>query len=307
MKITCGLPSYPKCVHLPRIFITYLRTLFIYISEFFLLKIKLSFFSTLYFQGLRPPLICLRAFNVETSRIEDNAKAEMLVMMRFQWWRDAINSAYKGTPPDQPIMNALAHVLQHKTNLTRYRLQRMLSTREEDLLRKDSPPSLQSLEDSAEGIHSQLLYLQLESADIIDKAADHAATHVGKAAGLAALLRNTARHAQRGRSYLPQDLCQRHGIAAEDLLRGEATQGLRDVVFAIASAAKGHLDVARSHADDIPAAAKPLLLPALGAGLYLSALEKVDFNVFDGALVRGGYSPFRYALEQKYYLFRNKF
>ena len=243
---------------------------------------------------------------METSLIEQHAKSDMLILMRCQWWRDALNSAYKGKAPEQPTMTALASVLKEK-NLTRYRLQKIISTREEQMLRDTAPETLEKLEEFSEGVYSQLLYLQLEAAGIVDTTTDHVASHVGKAVGLAGLLRNTAFAAQRHKSYLPKDLCEQHSISPEDLLRGEASQELRDVVFSIASAAKGHLDVARGHVNDVPAAARPLLLPALSAGLYLSALEKAEFNVFDAKLIRGGFSPLRYTLELKYKMLRGQF
>ncbi len=257
-------------------------------------------------QELRAPILALRAFSVETSLIEQHAKSEMLILLRCQWWRDALNSAYKGKAPEQPTMTALAAVLKEH-NLTRYRLQKIISTREENMLRESAPETLEKLEEFSEGIYSQLVYLQLEAAGIVDTTTDHVASHVGKAVGLAGLLRNTAVAAQRHKSYLPQDLCEKHSISPDDLLRGEASQGLRDVIFAIASAAKGHLDVARGHLKDVPAAARPLLLPALPSGLYLSALEKAEFNVFDAKLLRGGFSPLRYTLELKYKLLRGQF
>ena len=226
--------------------------------------------------------------------------------MRCQWWRDAVNAAYKSRAPEQPTMTALAAVLKEK-NLTRYRLQKIISTREENMLRQTAPETLEKLEEFSEGIYSQLLYLQLEAAGIVDTTADHVASHVGKAVGLAGLLRETPVAAQRHKSYLPLDLCEKHSISSDDLLRGEPSQGLRDVIFAIASAAQGHLEVARGHLHDVPAAARPLLLPALPAGLYLSALEKAEFNVFDAKLLRGGFSPLRYTLELKYKMLRGQF
>lgn len=243
---------------------------------------------------------------METALIERRAKSDMLLMMRFQWWRDAVNAAYKGRVPDQPTMTALADVLS-RANLTRYRLQRVITAREEEALRAAAPPNLDALEAAAEGAHSQLIYLQLDAAGMGGAAADHAASHVGKAAGLAATLRGTAAAAQRGRTYLPADLCETHGIEPDDLMRGEATPGLRDVVFAIAAAAKAHLNAARGHAADVPPAARPLLLPAVSAGLYLDALEKADFNVFDPELAGGGFSPLRYALQLKWTMMRGRY
>lgn len=231
----------------------------------------------------------------------------MLVLMRFQWWRDAINALYKRDkpPPQQPTIMALAHVLQTH-NITRYRLQKILSTREEDILRKQPPASVTALEHSAEGIHSQLLYLQLEAAGIQDASADHAASHIGKGVGLAGLLRGTAQWAQHRRTYLPEDVCSEHGIRPDALLQGDPTQGVRDVVFKIASTAKAHLDVGREAAT-VPTAARPLFLPALAAGMYLDALEKVDFNVFDTNLIQGGFSPLKYTMAVKWNMLRNTY
>ncbi|GIL86937.1 hypothetical protein Vretimale_15529 [Volvox reticuliferus] len=62
---------------------------------------------------LRPPLFALRAFNIETALVVDSVRSKELVVgqIRFQWWRDAIKSAYDGRPPNHPVALALAHVL----------------------------------------------------------------------------------------------------------------------------------------------------------------------------------------------------
>jgi len=257
-------------------------------------------------QELRGPLLTLRAFNVETSLVYDHAKSSMMVMMRMQWWRDAVNAAYKGKSPNQPVMTALAEVLR-QVPLTRYRLQRIITAREEDLLRTAAPESVEALESYAEGTASQLLYLQLEAAGIADAACDHVASHVGKAVGLAALLRGTYHHAQQQRGYLPAGLCAKHGVSPDAAVAGEVTPALQDVVHEVASMAKSHLDTARSHMKEVPPAARRLFLPSLAADLYFGALEKANFNPFESHLLSGGYSPLWYQLQLKYYMLRNKF
>ena len=102
--------------------------------------------------------------------------------------------------------------------------------------------------------------------------ADHAASHMGKAVGMVALLRGTAHHAQRyicpwctyarpaparlpglpgssatamstggtagrRRSYLPADLCAQARVSQEQIYRGESSDALCDVVFQTASVA----------------------------------------------------------------------
>ena len=209
----------------------------------------------------------------QPARQQDSDGPTHLLLATPQWWRDAVNAAYKGPPPEQPVATALAAALAGGAGLTRYRLQRMVTTREEDLLRAGPPPSLAALEAYGEGTASQLLYLQMEAAGLASVDADHAASHLGKALGIAAVLRGTQHHAQRctpclvcpapggwprsalfppgphspgrpparlcrRRTYLPQDLCQKHGVSEEDILGGRASSALQDVTLEVAAAAK---------------------------------------------------------------------
>ena len=87
-------------------------------------------------------------------------------LVAVQWWRDALNDCFKGKPPAQPVITALAEVLRCGHQLTRYRLQQLVSAREEDLLRTEQPASLAALERYAEGTAGQLLHLQLEAAGL---------------------------------------------------------------------------------------------------------------------------------------------
>ncbi|KAL4420852.1 hypothetical protein ABPG75_010508 [Micractinium tetrahymenae] len=274
---------------------------------------------------LRAPIFALRAFNVETALIGEHAKSEMLVLMRCQWWRDAVNDCYKGRPPAQPVITALAAVLQQRP-LTRYRLQQVVSTRENDLLSLEQPASLAALEQYADGTAGQLLALQLEAAGIGGSsivgveggsssdgsssaavaAAEHAAAHLGKAVGIVGLLRGTYAHGAQRRVYLPADMCAAHGVGAEDVLAGRDSPGMRDAVLAVAAAAKQHLDAARQLVADAPPAARPLFAPGVAAGMYLAALEKAGFNLFDPAMLRkGGAVPLlAYQLRLKWALLR---
>jgi NADH dehydrogenase [ubiquinone] 1 alpha subcomplex assembly factor 6 len=95
----------------------------------------------------------------------DDKPALPLLLPCSQWWRDAVNDCYKGQPPSQPVVTALAEVLR-VAPLTRYRLQQIVSTREEDLLGHAQPASLAAIERYAEGTAGQLLQLQLEAAGL---------------------------------------------------------------------------------------------------------------------------------------------
>lgn len=75
----------------------------------------------------------------------------------------------------------------------------------------------------------------------------------------------------------------------------------------VASAAKAHLEEARRLTPRLPPGAARLLLPAVGAGAYLSALERSGFDVFAPGLPAGGVSPLRRALLIKWHAFRGTF
>ncbi len=70
---------------------------------------------------------------------------------------------------------------------------------------------------------------------------------------------------------------------------------------------QGHLDEARELQPKVPAAARPLLLPAVATGLYLDALQRVDFDPFAPALRRGGFSPLWHQLVVKWRLLRGTY
>eukprot|EP00877_Chromochloris_zofingiensis_P009041 jgi/Chrzof1/4390/Cz14g11110.t1 len=114
---------------------------------------------------LRAYILALRAFNLETLLIGENVKSKepVMIQIRFQWWRDAIQSISSSHPVPHPVLTALWFVNQHR-KLNRYHLKRILDTRESDLLDNQPPLTMTDLEQYAEGTASQLLYLQLAAA-----------------------------------------------------------------------------------------------------------------------------------------------
>ena len=130
-------------------------------------------------------------------------------------------------------------------------------------------PTLESLEKYAENTYSTLLYLTLQALPMGSVTADHIASHIGKAAGIAAVLRglplvafppppnhhrNTAplggtldsQRRSQGTVTLPLDVMARNEVKDEDVLRnGAEAAGLRDAVFEVATRASDHLITAR--------------------------------------------------------------
>ncbi len=131
-------------------------------------------------------------------------------------------------------------------------------------------PTVAALESYAENTYSTLLYLTLSALPLTSVTADHLASHIGKAAGITAVLRglpllafppppnhHSNRAALGGAAAssggarpaavtLPLDVMADTGVKEEDVLRqGSEAPGLRDAVFTVATRASDHLITAR--------------------------------------------------------------
>lgn len=203
--------------------------------------------------------------------------------MRLQFWRDNINSAFAGQPSKTPVAILLSHALSSLSARTAGSAQlskpwflRLVSAREQ-YLSNPPYPSLDALEQYAESTYSTLLYLTLSALPLSSLPADHLASHIGKAVGIAAVLRGIPllafpsppnhhsnspgqgtisgpRRIRQGAVTLPLDIMASTGVREEDVLRmGADAPGLRDAVFAVATRASDHLITARQMLKELQA------------------------------------------------------
>jgi NADH dehydrogenase [ubiquinone] 1 alpha subcomplex assembly factor 6 len=144
---------------------------------------------------------------------------------------------------------------------------KIINTREQYMDNKPYP-NLNALETYAENTYSTLMYLTLAALPLHSMAADHVASHIGKATGIAAVLRglpllafppppnhhsNNAAfggaHGAGGRHgavVLPLDVMVEAGVKEEDVFRmGADAPGLKDAIFTVATRANDHLITAR--------------------------------------------------------------
>ncbi|GAV75610.1 SQS_PSY domain-containing protein [Cephalotus follicularis] len=266
--------------------------------------------------AMRKAAFALRAFNVETARAVDVASDPSIGLMRLVWWQEAIDKIYAKKLIEHPIAQALSSVV-FENKISKGWLKRSVEARISDAKREvtDIPETIEELEKYAEDTVSTLLYMTLQAGGIRSTAADHAASHVGKASGLLLLLKSLPYHASRNRhfSYIPANVAAKHGLLVKEggrsEIRLECREGLRDVVFEMASVANVHLQKARELAGTVPPEALPVLLPAVPAQVLLDSLSQVQFDVFDPRLGRGilGIPPLWYQLKLKWYSWRGKY
>jgi hypothetical protein len=94
-------------------------------------------------------------------------------MIRMLWWKENINLAIQGTPPNVPVLLCLSAIAK-QYSLKSLHFRQIIKWREIDIKWKQ-PPSLKSIEDYSEGTYSQILYILLIILNIKDSNAEHAA------------------------------------------------------------------------------------------------------------------------------------
>ncbi|XP_042884263.1 NADH dehydrogenase (ubiquinone) complex I, assembly factor 6-like [Penaeus japonicus] len=266
------------------------------VSEYCLDTIKTSeyenFLSLLLLpEQSRPAAIAIRAFNIELAQVPDVTSETLMARMRYQFWRDTLDQIYKGGSPNQPLALLLRRAIE-RSKLSKRWLKSMIDSREDQLENKQFS-SVKAVEDYSEKSNSVLYYLILQSMGIENVHADHAASHIGKAEGLVKLLRGVPFLGAKRTVLLPRDIMMQHGVSQEEVVRGVRDQKVKDVIYDVASVAHQHIEHARSFMKDVPAEARVALLPSMAVFAYLKALQKADFDIFDGRLQkRNTWLPF---------------
>lgn len=221
----------------------------------------------------RDTYLAIRALNVELARIPEATSDTNISLLRMQFWQRSLESLFaEGSPAQEPVARLLQNALltQHgrDPSLNIHSIKAWLSKILEARIHyvDDRPfPTLSALEAYAENTHSTLLYVVLSSMSMQSLAADHVASHIGKASGLATVLRGlplvafpATAHGPRnnaisghkfrpGTVNLPLDVMAECGVRQEDVLRyGNNADGLREVVFQIATRANDHLITAQT-------------------------------------------------------------
>ena len=254
----------------------------------------------------------LRAFNVELASMKDQTHGNAIAgRIRFQWWRETIDSIYNGAGAteqqfkQQPVAYALSHYCRDM-GLSRHWLERSLEARQRDLS-QDHHETLDDLETYAEQGHSSILYLLLESMDVRNEQSNYMASHIGVCSGLTTFLRGFPHHVSKRQLYIPLELLRKNSLTAGQVLSGaalpvDASRALQDCVFEVASQAHGHLELARDlfadEAKAIPRRAIHICGPAVRSALYLKTLREMNFDPLHPDLQRNSQLAYQWKLLQ---------
>lgn len=226
-----------------------------------------------------PAYLAIHAFHIEVARIPDVVSSPAVGSVRMQFWRNTINATFDSQPPENPIAILLASVLSSGYKLNKTWFHKIINVRDHKLSHPGFT-SVSELESYAESTYSTMLYLTLSALPLHSLTMDHLASHIGKAAGICAVLRGfpllafpppanqnasspgaiglpTGRDAQ-GVITLPLDAMSSSGVREEEIFRrgGNAT-GIRDAAFTVATRASDHLITAREMLKNIKSLEDP--------------------------------------------------
>eukprot|EP00808_Paulinella_micropora_P008767 g30876.t1 len=229
-------------------------------------------------QPVREQLLILRAFDLELYLVQDNVSKLDHAIMRYEWWRTAIDRSFKGDPPKHPTIRALAGLIADYPLPQRW-FTRMIEAQQNKADR--GLPTVHEMEAWAEATHSSVLYLSLNVMGIKDANADHVASHLGKAIALSTLLKRIAGEARKGRVFIPSELTEKHKLSRSDVLKGQDSQELHACVYDIACLAHSHLSHAREMRSTVDELAVAAFLEAVPCGHFLSQLQKTNFHIFE--------------------------
>lgn len=231
----------------------------------------------------RPVAFAVHAFNIEVARIRDAVRDTTLRRTRMQWWRESLQSAGRGLPAKNPVLECVAHAV-HKTTLVEHWLHKLIDARERDLEMTSQPEKMAWVEAYADETAGSMVHAVLEASGITDDEAHDAAAQVGRAYGLVTLLRGTPHHIARGLTYLPQEVTSSHNVRLGDLAAGRHTPELGTAVAAMATRADGAATAAEQALRRLPRSARLAMAPLWCAQLYLRDLARAGHNIFDPGL-----------------------
>jgi len=230
-------------------------------------------------QQSREHLFALYAFNVELARVGELVREPQLGEIRLQWWRDILVYACAGEATGHPLADALGFAVR-ECDLSRQSLADLIDTRRFDVSVKIMPDTV-ALDDYLGETAGALFRLASEvtlsrSGTRESVSIEPAVRAAGIAYGLTGLMRALPVHAARGRLDVPADALLRHGTSPAQVLAGEASKGLSEVLAELRETARVALSSANRHVATLPPAARAAFLPLALVDPYLSALRRVD-------------------------------
>jgi NADH dehydrogenase [ubiquinone] 1 alpha subcomplex assembly factor 6 len=237
--------------------------------------------------SIRPALFGLYAFDHEIAKVRHVVSEPMAGLIRFQWWRDALDAIAADRPaPAHPVAQSLQDAWRGLAG-SRATLDAAIDAREREL-DQAAPETLPALEQHLAATSSGPVLTALDLLGVRDLRARDAGRRVGLAIGLADLLREIDVDRERV-LFLPGELLSRHGIARTAVREATSPSAFAPAIRELADHALEHLRQARRSRRRVPSRALPALLPGVLVSRQLKSLRSLGAAA--GARKQPGLAP----------------
>jgi len=235
-------------------------------------------------EACRKHVYAVYAFNLEIARVREAVSEPILGEIRYQWWRDTLETTNDADVVANPVAAAVLDTIA-RFNLPKVSFLNLIDARVFDLY--DEPmEELGPLEIYAAATTSNLFRLVRMIVDPEDIGSGlGVAEHGGIAYAITGLLRALPWHSVRKQLYVPRDLLERAGADRVDFVLGRATPELRNALAELRGIAHKNLEIFSSRIEGLPEKSQTPFLPVALCELYLKQMEKRSYNPFKSLIV----------------------
>jgi phytoene synthase len=208
----------------------------------------------------REAITALYAFSADVASVRDRAREPAAGEIRLQWWADALTGEGHGNVRQNLLAEALLAVI-GEYGLPIPPLSRLITARRFDLY-QDPMPNLATFEGYAGETVSalyQLAAMILNGGRPVETG--DAAGHLGVAHALVGHLRAFGYNASQGRIFLPWDVFAVCGVNEQDVLSGQASDGLAVALTKLSETAAEHLGKAEAAIRALPRGLRAAFAP----------------------------------------------
>ena len=215
--------------------------------------------------------MALYAFNAELARIPDLVTEPALGEMRLQWWRDVVDRSDRSGGTGAPVADALVAVI-NTYELPRHLVLGMIDARSADL-DGGGFPDLQALKAYFYKSDGTLFMLSTYVVGGMDEQNGKIANKAGLAWGITNVLRSLPHDAASGRVMVPLSLLERQEVLPEQLLAGEESDRLVNLIDELADEARAARTEVRPQIDNLKNDQRSVFAPLALVEAYLAAVQ----------------------------------
>ncbi|MDG1858766.1 MAG: phytoene/squalene synthase family protein [Emcibacteraceae bacterium] len=227
---------------------------------------------------VREDLFALYAFNHEVAKIREAVSEPMLGEIRLQWWREAIEGIYDGSPRNHEVVLPLEQAVK-RSHVSSESFMKIIDARTADIY-DDNPATLADFENYLGSTSGNLTRLAAEMLGERDEQVLSMAYDLGLVWGLIGTIRAIRYHISLSKISLPQELMDEFNITKNDVFSMEENVNLNSLIKALYDSANQYLEQISNDKSKLSKEMKSLFLLSALSRSYLNTIKGVDYNPF---------------------------